>query len=109
MRTKTTPTAPAVDNDVFGMDAGQTLGFVIERRQAQDAEAAAEMRAVTHWADLHRTDSVIGAAIDPDVATTIPVIESTLGRQGELRLAGARCVLGRGVRGLRARHRPGAL
>src|SRR5215210_9345783 len=80
-----------VETDVLGLDPVGTLGFVVERRRRQDAAAAEELRAVTHWADLHRVDHV-GAA-DPEIATAVQRradasgLSGLLGVEGELRVA----------------------
>src|SRR3712207_1287161 len=81
-----------VEPDVLGLDAAGTLGFVVERRRRADAAAAEELRAVTHWADLHRVDYV--GAVDPEVATVVTRSAAGSGStglagfEGELRLAG---------------------
>ena len=71
-----------------------------------------ELRAVTHWADLHRVGHV--GAVRPGgggrgsaTTRTLGPRSRSLGLEGQLRLAGAGRVHGRGVRGHRARHRPG--
>ncbi len=50
------PLVEPVEADVLGLDAVGTLGFVVGRRRRLDPAAAEELRAVTHWADLHRVD-----------------------------------------------------
>lgn len=71
--------------DVLGLDAAATLAFVVERRRRADREAAEELRAVTHWADLHRTTDVAEGAIDPEVHATLG--EDQAGWESALRLA----------------------
>jgi hypothetical protein len=81
-----------VEPDVLGLDAAGTLGFVVERRRRQDAAAAEELRAVCHWADLHRV-GYVGAA-DPEIGlavtrgATMAGLTGLAGVEGELRLAG---------------------
>ena len=58
------------EQDVFGLDDGGVLGFVIEQRRLQDAAAAAELRGVTAWADRHRVahpEADGHGSVDPDV------------------------------------------
>lgn len=81
--------------DVFGLGAGATLAYVVERRRRQDAAAAEELRAVTAWADLHRVQEpgVVGS-VDEITAEELDrrrlrgQSTSLLGLEGELRLAG---------------------
>src|SRR3712207_840568 len=82
------PGGERVEADVLGLDAAGTLGFVVERRRRQDVAAAEELRAVTHWADLHRV-GYVGAA-DPEIATAVTRggVSGLAGVEGELRLAG---------------------
>jgi hypothetical protein len=70
-----------------------TLGYVVGQRRAADAAAAREMRAVTHWADLHRVGRV--GSVDPvteDALTrTVEGMRATASHAGlerQLRLAG---------------------
>src|SRR3954469_17206846 len=86
---------PPVEPDVLGLDAAGTLGFVVERRRRQEAAAAEELRAVTHWADLHRVAAGEGVgAVNPEVGLVVRRRADTegwtglLGVEGELRLAG---------------------
>ena len=67
--------------EVLGLDAAGTLGFVVERRRRQDVAAAEELRAVTHWADLHRV-GYVGAA-DPEIATAVQRRATTLALTGQ--------------------------
>src|SRR3954452_59279 len=84
-----------VEPDVLGLDPAGTLGFVVERRRRQDVAAAEELRAVTHWADLHRVAPGEGfGAADPEIALAVrrradaEGLTGLLGVEGELRLAG---------------------
>ena len=54
------------------LDAAATLGFVVDRRRRQDVAAAEELRAVAHWADLHRlaAGEVLGA-VEPETANQL--------------------------------------
>src|SRR3954454_3249447 len=92
------PVDPA-EVDVLGLDAAGTLGFVVERRRRQDAAAAEELRAVTHWAELHRVGPGEGiGAVDPEIGTAVrrradadadaAGLTGRVGVEGELRLAG---------------------
>ena len=88
---KTTAPAPRfeVEVDPFGLDEAGTLGFVVERRRRQDEAAAEELRAVAHWADLHRVHGGEVGSVDDGVAELfLPGGDQLLGREGELRLAG---------------------
>ena len=72
--------------DVLGFGAAETLALVAAERRRQDEAAARELRAVAHWADLHRVvDGTVGA-VDPMLAH--PGHDPLLGREGELRLLG---------------------
>ena len=67
------------------------MAFVVEQRRRRDLTAAQELRAVTHWADLHRVEGDEVGALDPEVAAMLfppGAHDSLLGREGELRLAG---------------------
>jgi hypothetical protein len=88
MRTKTAPRVPDLDEDVFGMDGGQTLGLLRVEQANERAAAAAKMRAATHWADLHRVTDNISGALDPVIAELLARDATIEGCQGELRLAG---------------------
>src|SRR5215218_7327600 len=84
-----------VEPDVLGLDPVGTLGFVVERRRRQDAAAAEELRAVTHWADLHRVGPGDGiGAVDPEIGLAVrrradaEGLTGLLGVEGELRFAG---------------------
>ncbi len=85
---------PPVGQDVFGLGPVGTLGFVVERRRRADAAAAEELRAVTHWADLHRVGPGEVGAVDPEVGQSVARgqqvlgLPGVLGAEGELRLAG---------------------
>src|SRR5215217_5499273 len=89
------PVDVAVEPDVLGLDPVGTLGFLVERRRRQDAAPAEELRAVTHWADLHRVapGDGIGAA-DPEIGLAVrrradaEGLTGLLGVEGELRFAG---------------------
>jgi hypothetical protein len=92
----TSTTAPALtlipgeSVEVLGLDADHTLGMVINERRRQDEAAARELKAVTHWADLHRvTDGTIGA-IDASLCAGYarPGVDPLLGREGQLRFLG---------------------
>ncbi len=80
--------------EVLGCDAAATLAFAVSQRRAADAAAARELRAVAHWADLHRVGHV--GAVDPEVTEWLDgdarrawaAQTSVLGLEGELRLAG---------------------
>jgi hypothetical protein len=87
------PAAPRfeVAVDPLGLDEVGTLSFVVERRRRQDEAAAEEMRAVAHWADLHRVDGDEVGSLDDEVAEMFFPVgagDQLLGREGELRLAG---------------------
>ena len=89
----TTVPAPRLESEVdpLGLDAAMTLAFVVDRRRRQDQAAAEELKAVTHWADLHRVTGDVIGSIDPDLGEALLPIgssDSVLGREGELRLAG---------------------
>jgi hypothetical protein len=45
------------EQDVLGLDPVGTLAVVVEQRRVQDRAAAWELRAVAHWAELHRVDT----------------------------------------------------
>lgn len=76
---------PGESPEVLGLDAAGTMRMLLEERRRQDEAAARELRAVTHWADLHRTDHVGAAHPEAHAALAgCPV----LGLEGELRLAG---------------------
>src|SRR3712207_3961455 len=60
-----------VEEDVFGRDAAGTLAFVVEQRRRADQAAAHELRAVTHWADLHRVGAGELGAVDPGVWSSV--------------------------------------
>jgi hypothetical protein len=78
------------------LDAAATLARITAERRVQDEAAAAELRAVTHWADLHRVDRVDGSeggpagigAVDPTLRGLFPADRPVLGMEGQLRLAG---------------------
>src|SRR3954449_2860157 len=81
--------------EVLGLGPVGTLAFVVERRRRQDVAAAEELRAVTHWADLHRVGPGEGiGAVDPEIGTAVrrradaAGLTGLLGVEGELRLAG---------------------
>src|SRR5215213_3422520 len=89
------PPVEPVEPDVLGLDPVGTLGFVVERRRRQDAAAAEELRAVTHWADLHRVGPGDGiGAVDPEIGLAVrrradaEGLTGLLGVEGELRFAG---------------------
>ncbi len=56
--------------DVLGLDPAGTLEYAVARRKAAEREAAEELRAVTHWADLHACNPVHGA-MDPGLSDDI--------------------------------------
>ena len=77
--------------EVLGLDAAATMSFAVEQRRRRDAAAAEELRAITHWADLHRVEGDEVGSIDPDLVEMLFPAgsgDSVLGREGELRLAG---------------------
>ena len=77
--------------DPMGLGEASTLAFVVERRRRQDEAAAEEMRAVAHWADLHRVEGEEIGSVDADLIDVVfPTgdADQLLGREGELRLAG---------------------
>src|SRR3954454_23833592 len=93
------PVAGGSEGDVLGLDAAGTLGFVVERRRRQDVAAAEELRAVTHWAELHRVGPGEGVgAVDPEIGLAVrrradadadaAGLTGRVGVEGELRLAG---------------------
>jgi hypothetical protein len=54
--------------EVWGLDPAATMAFLVGQRRAQDESAARELRAVAHWAELHRVDTAVGVgAVDPEV------------------------------------------
>ena len=62
-----------MESDVLGCDAAGALVYVVARRQRQDLEAAAELRGLCHWADLHRVApgrELVEGAIDPALLAT---------------------------------------
>src|SRR3954453_9850140 len=96
MSTTTVPAPrPAEEVEVLGLGAAATMAYLVERRRRQDAAAADELRAVAHWAELHRLGpgELIGA-MDPDLANDLcrrgfgGEDVSVAGVEGELRLAG---------------------
>ena len=89
------PAAPVVEPvEVLGCDAAATLAYTVAQRRVADAAAVRELRAVTHWADLHRVGHV--GAIDPETSEwidddpqrSLAAATSSLGLEGQLRLAG---------------------
>lgn len=52
--------------EVLGCDAAATLAYAVAQRRNAEVAAVRELRAVTHWGDLHRVGHV--AAVDPEVA-----------------------------------------
>ena len=78
---------PGESAEVLGLGTDETLAFVVEQRRRQDQAAAAELKAVTHWADLHR---VAGDRVDlGEPAQTLRAAgQPVLGREGQLWLAG---------------------
>ena len=87
--------APAVERDgvepeadVLGLGAVGTLGFVVERRRPQAAAAAEELRAVTHWADLHRVGPDGLGSVDPEVGHAVCWRSQALGLPGVLGVGG---------------------
>lgn len=81
------------EDDVLGMGVDLTLAYLVGQRRDADAAAAREMRAVTHWADLHRVFHV--GAVDPvteEMLTATPeamrVPAAPAGLERQLRLAG---------------------
>ena len=67
------------------------MQFVVERRRRQDEAAAEELRAVAHWADLHRVDGDELGSIDDEVSKLFfpaGCTDRLLGQEGDLRLAG---------------------
>src|SRR4051794_38146320 len=92
MREQLEPQGPElwVDPDVLALDAAGTLARVVAEQAREDAAAAEKMRAVTHWADLHRVaedDFLLEGAVDRDL---LEVLEDrpVMGLEGVLRLAG---------------------
>ena len=88
------------DVEVLGLDASDTLAWVVGQRRAQDLAAARELRGVAHWADLHRVARAdidrgfIGAA-HPDISdsflagdTFVKQAVAAGGVEGVLRSAG---------------------
>ena len=71
-----------VEADVLGLDAVGTLGFVVERRRRADAASAEELRAVTHWADLHRVGPDELGAVDPEIGDAVTAKADRLGLPG---------------------------
>ena len=90
----TAPATPVRPVEVLGCDAAATLTYVVAQRRIADAAAVRELRAVTHWADLHRVGHV--GAIDPETSEwidddpqrSLAAATSSLGLEGQLRLAG---------------------
>ncbi len=86
MSTATAPPTlfPGESEEVLGLGADATLAVVLEEQRREHEAAARRLRAVAHWAELHRSDHV--GAVDPafrDYADRpVPGVE------GELRLAG---------------------
>ncbi len=89
------PAAPVVELvEVLGCDAAATLAYTVAQRRIADTAAVRELRAVTHWADLHRVGHV--GAIDPETSEwidddpqrSLAAATSSLGLEGQLRLAG---------------------
>ena len=67
------------------------MQFVVERRRRQDEAAAEELRAVAHWADLHRVVGDEVGSIDDEVSRLFfpaGCTDQLLGQEGDLRLAG---------------------
>ena len=80
--------------EVLGCDAAATLAYTVAQRRVAEAAAARELRAVTHWADLHRVghvgsvDAEVSEWIDDDPQRSMAAATSSLGLEGQLRLAG---------------------
>src|SRR3712207_2364844 len=96
--TSTAPPPPPADwpvVDALELDAAATLARVVAERRSQDAAADRELRAVAHWADLHRLapGELIGA-MDPELANDLcrrglaGEHLTVAGVEGELRLSG---------------------
>ena len=79
---------------MLGCDAAATLAYAVAQRRIAEAAAVRELRAVTHWADLHRVGHVgavdpgVGEWIDDDPHRALAAESSSLGLEGQLRLAG---------------------
>ena len=96
--------APAVSSadaaEVLGLGPTATMTFLVGQRRAQDQAAARELRAVAHWAELHRVDTTVEVgAVDLEVWRVLEdqraargavdvVAAGLLGREGQLRMAG---------------------
>ena len=106
MRSNVVPAPPVdatrlgQDTEVLGHGPAETMAFLVGQRRAQDEAAARELRAVAHWAELHRVDTTVEVgAVDLEVwrvledqraasAGADAAEPGLLGREGELRLAG---------------------
>ena len=62
--------------EVLGLDAAGTAAFLTDAKAREDAAAADQLRALTHWADLHVAPVFVGTGPE-------------LGREGALALGGA--------------------
>ncbi len=72
------PEAPEPPVEVLGLDATGTATFLAEAKARENAAAADQLRAVTHWADLHPAGGLLHRANG-----------GPLGREGRLALGGA--------------------
>lgn len=70
-----------VEEDVLGRDAGGTVAFVVEQRRRQQQAAVQELRAVAHWAELHRVGDGSVGAVHPEVSSVVGDA-ALLGREG---------------------------
>ncbi|WP_148573058.1 hypothetical protein, partial [Nocardioides caldifontis] len=79
---------------MLGQDAPTALAFIRARRVAQDVAAAEELRALCHWADLHRVAP--GRELDEGAIDPVLLAQAPAGHEAQVAAAKAR-ILGQPV------------